>query len=94
MKMMINRIFSMPLWIKYVKILQQWHFFGNNIHTLTTGDLKLFLKMLMLKKRQKLNWKVRLELEVRSLKKVNLMITRIRIRMSSVRIKLSSYWMC
>ena len=69
---MINRILSMTLWMKYVNKLQQWHFIRQNMHTLTTGDLKILLKMLMLKKRQRLNFKLRLELVVRALKKANM----------------------
>ena len=40
----------MPLWMKYVKILKQWHLLRQNLRTLTTGDLKILLQMLMLKK--------------------------------------------
>ena len=40
---------SMSLWMKYVEILQQWHLLRQNLHTLTTGDLKLLLKIQMLK---------------------------------------------
>ena len=93
MKMMINRILSMPLWMTYVKMLPKCHFLRNNLHTLTTGDLKLLLQILMLKKRQRLNWKFRLELVVGVLKKVNMNFTSICMRMSTVSMKLRTYWM-
>ena len=93
MKMNINRILSMLLWMKYVKILQKWHLLRKNLHTLTKGDLRMLLQILMLNKRQRLNWKVRLELVMRALKEVKKKVTRIRMRMSTVRMKLRIYWM-
>ena len=60
-----------------------------NLHTLATGDLKLLLKIMILKKRQRFNWKVRLGLMVRALNKVKMKIMRMRMRM---RKKLRSYW--
>ena len=89
MKMTINRILLIHLLMKYVKILKQWHLLWQNMNKFTTGDLKPLLQILMLKKRQRLNWKIRMGLVVSELNKANTNITRTRMRMSTIKISLS-----